>query len=105
VNNLVTAFIDAGARSVVSTLWDLEDHATTQLMTDFYANLKDDTMADALRMAQIGLLRNGFGPFYWASFEMVGDPDSRLFARPPLAPTAQALHGQVSLHETGKRPL
>jgi CHAT domain-containing protein len=89
VNNLVTAFIDAGARSVVSTLWDLEDHATTELMTDFYANLKDETKAEALRKAQLVLLKEGFGPFYWASFEIVGDPDSHLFIESPNSPNAK----------------
>jgi CHAT domain-containing protein/tetratricopeptide (TPR) repeat protein len=105
VNNIVTAFIDAGARSVVSTLWDLEDHVTTRLMTDFYANLKDDTKAEALRKAQVALLRNGFGPFYWASFEIVGDPDSRLFPQTPFPPAAQALHGQAGFRGKGQRPL
>jgi CHAT domain-containing protein len=105
VNNIVTAFIDAGARSVVSTLWDLEDHATTRLMIDFYVNLKDDTKADALRKAQIGLLRNGFGPFYWASFELVGDPDSRLFPQAPFPPAAQALQGHAGFRGKGGRPL
>lgn len=57
INNLVTAFIDGGARSVVSTLWELEDHSTTRLMTNFYANLKTESKAQALRDAQIELLR------------------------------------------------
>jgi CHAT domain-containing protein len=79
VNNLVTAFIDGGARSVVSTLWELEDHSTTRLMTNFYANLKTESKAQALRDAQIELLRAGFSPYFWASFELVGDPDNLLF--------------------------
>lgn len=33
--NIVNAFIEAGAQSVVSTLWELEDHATAHFMTDF----------------------------------------------------------------------
>ena len=105
VNNLVTAFIDAGAHSVVSTLWELEDHTTTQLMTDFYANLKDDTKAEALRKAQLGLLKKGFGPFYWASFEMVGDPDSRLFGEPPFSPSAQGSNRQGTRQHSRKLSL
>ncbi len=35
VDNIVNAFIEAGAQSVVSTLWDVEDHATAQLMISF----------------------------------------------------------------------
>jgi len=39
VANIVNAFIEAGSQSVVSTLWELEDHATTHLMTVFYEHL------------------------------------------------------------------
>ena len=37
VANLVNAFIEAGANSVVSTLWELEDHTTERLITTFYS--------------------------------------------------------------------
>ena len=39
VVNLVNAFIEAGADTVVSTLWELEDHSTQHLMTTFYSQL------------------------------------------------------------------
>src|SRR5579863_7953044 len=39
VANLVNAFVEAGADSVVSTLWELEDHSTEHLMTLFYSKL------------------------------------------------------------------
>ena len=39
VDNIVTAFIEAGADTVVSTLWDLEDHSTEHLMSVFYSQL------------------------------------------------------------------
>jgi CHAT domain-containing protein len=104
VNSLVTAFIDAGARSVVSTLWELEDHSTTRLMTNFYANLKTESKAQALRDAQIELLREGFSPYYWASFELVGEPDNLLFggSNPPLS--LHIAQRQNVLQMTGRRP-
>jgi CHAT domain-containing protein len=105
VNNLVTAFIDGGARSVVSTLWELEDHSTTRLMTNFYANLKTESKAHALRDAQIELLRAGFGPYFWASFELVGDPGNLLFGRVNPPSSSHVAQGQVMLQETGRRPL
>ena len=50
VENIVNAFIDAGAQSVVSTLWEVEDQATAQLMADFYANLgREEGKAEALQ--------------------------------------------------------
>jgi CHAT domain-containing protein len=39
VNNLSNAFLDAGAKSVVSSLWDVDDHATAELMIAFYTSL------------------------------------------------------------------
>jgi CHAT domain-containing protein len=41
VANIVNAFVEAGAQTVLSTLWELEDHATAHLMTVFYEHLDD----------------------------------------------------------------
>ncbi len=74
VVNLVNAFIGAGADSVVSTLWELADQPTSKLMKDFYAGLAaHDRKVDALRAAQLELLNEGLPPYYWASFQLVGD--------------------------------
>lgn len=79
VNNLVNAFIEAGAKSVVSTLWETEDHATTQLMQVFYKHLAlDEEKADSLRQAKIEMLNSGVSPYYWAGFEFVGEPHGTL---------------------------
>ena len=75
VANLVNAFIEAGASSVVSTLWDVEDRSTEKLMTDFYDNLAEHKpKSTALRQAQLDLMAKGFSPYYWASFQLVGEP-------------------------------
>ena len=79
VANLVNAFIEAGADSVVSTLWELEDHTTERLMTMFYSQLaRQDRKVDALRVAQLDLLNQGLPPYFWASVQIVGDPDGTL---------------------------
>jgi CHAT domain-containing protein len=79
VADLGNAFIEAGAESVVSTLWELEDQSTTQLMTNFYQNLSaHQSKANALRAAQLGLMRAGLPPYYWASFQVVGEPSGAL---------------------------
>jgi CHAT domain-containing protein len=79
VANLVNAFIEAGAESVVSTLWELDDRTTEQLMTTFYHGLASgQSKASALNDAQRGLLHAGFAPYYWASFEMAGDSSGAL---------------------------
>ena len=80
VANIVNAFIEAGAQSVVSTLWELEDHSTAQLMIDFYQRLgRGEGKAEALREAQLDLLKSGDPPYFWAGFELDGEPNAALF--------------------------
>ena len=90
---LQRAFLYAGADSVVSSLWNVADHATRDLMVAFHEQLTGGQSIDeALRSAQLGLL-NGGGetgflswlfsdggaeadyshPYYWAAFELAGD--------------------------------
>jgi CHAT domain-containing protein len=59
VFGLQRAFHLAGARTVVASLWQVDDRATQQLMTRFYANLwkKDLPQLEAFRQAQLALLR------------------------------------------------
>jgi CHAT domain-containing protein len=75
VNNLVNAFIEAGADTVVSTLWEIEDQSTEYLMSDFYSKLAlHERKVDALRSAQLDLLNQGYPPYFWAGVQIVGDP-------------------------------
>jgi len=75
VADLGHAFIEAGAETVVSALWDLNDQTTEQLMTAFYTNLaRGHGKATALQQAQLDIMRTGLSPYYWASFEVIGDP-------------------------------
>jgi CHAT domain-containing protein len=83
IANIVNAFIEAGAQSVVSTLWEMEDHSTAQLMIDFYQHLSlREPKAEALRDAQLQLLKSGDPPYFWAGFELAGEPNATLFADP-----------------------
>ncbi|MBD2088929.1 CHAT domain-containing protein [Microcoleus sp. FACHB-1515] len=69
--------IQAGVRSALASLWFIDDAATAQLATEFYANLQNPNMsrADALRAAQISLLENRqtANPAYWAPFILIGN--------------------------------
>jgi|GEM_PF-1539191 len=79
VANLVNAFIEAGADSVVSTLWELEDQTTAHVMKQFYSHLaRHERKVDALRAAMVELRDEGLPPYYWASFQVVGDPNGTL---------------------------
>jgi CHAT domain-containing protein/Tfp pilus assembly protein PilF len=77
VMGLTRAFLHAGARRVLVSLWPVEDRATADLMRLFYAGLFQDglTPAAALRQAQDNLRRqpNRQAPHYWAGFVLQGD--------------------------------
>jgi CHAT domain-containing protein/Tfp pilus assembly protein PilF len=95
---LSRAFIHAGAPSVLASLWKVSDDSTIQLMRKFYQNLQSMPKAEALRKAQLDLMKSrirftverGVGitqsvdynpgidincshPFFWAPFILVGD--------------------------------
>ncbi len=79
IANLGNAFIEAGAESVVSSRWDLDDNTTERLMTRFYKKLADhESKSKALRDAQLSLLNEGVPPYYWAGLDMSGDPSGEL---------------------------
>ncbi len=71
--------VRAGARSTVATLWSVNDEATAEFMGQFYQELakKQVTKAEALRQAQLTLLKSGYGlyrhPFYWAPYVLLGN--------------------------------
>lgn len=56
---LTRAFIYAGTPSVVASLWKVEDSSTAALMASFYRNLKTMTKVEALRQAQLEMIRGG----------------------------------------------
>ena len=54
---LTRAFIYGGTPSVVASLWNVEDSSTAALMASFYKNLKTMSKVEALRQAQLNLIR------------------------------------------------
>jgi CHAT domain-containing protein len=70
-------FMYAGAASVVSSLWKVDDEVTAELMKHFYANMLQRGMppAAALRAAQntIRAQPQWRSPYYWAAFTFQGD--------------------------------
>lgn len=75
VVGLARGFLYAGSRSIVASLWKVEDRATSLLMTRFYENLKTRNKRDALREAQLATRRQHPHPFYWAAFQLTGLAD------------------------------
>ena len=77
LEGLSRAFFFAGARSVVGSLWSVEDRETSLLMEKFYGNLirEKQAPAEALRRAQLATASaaSTSAPYYWAGFTVQGD--------------------------------
>jgi CHAT domain-containing protein len=106
VFGLQRAFQLSGARTVVASLWSVNDTVTQRLMDRFYDNLWSKGMVrlEALRQAQLGILftdedgqRERTHPSLWAGWVLSGAPGDltqagAAFAEPesPLAPAPAA---------------
>jgi tetratricopeptide (TPR) repeat protein len=76
VQGLAHAFLMAGARVVVATLWPVDDDQTAVFMAHFYAHLAaGETIGSALAAARAELRAEPLTahPFAWAGFVLVGD--------------------------------
>jgi CHAT domain-containing protein len=69
VVGLVRGFLYAGANSIVASLWQVDDSATSEIMVRFYENLERADKRDALRRAQLEVFDEKPHPFYWAAFQ------------------------------------
>jgi CHAT domain-containing protein len=81
---LTSAFLFAGAQSVVASLWPVYDRSTSIFMKAFYLGLRDNQpVSEALRAARERVIRATGGddfndgslaaPFLWGAFVAVGD--------------------------------
>jgi CHAT domain-containing protein len=74
VENLARAFQIAGARTVLMSLWSVDDASTSSLMIRFYSHLKEGkTKDEALQMAEREIRGQWSHPYYWAPFTLSGD--------------------------------
>jgi CHAT domain-containing protein len=83
IASLERAFLLAGAKSVIASLWPADDTFTIALMKRMYGHLSAGAdKGAALRQAKLDLLKE-FGdqarPVYWAGFTLVGDGSTAVF--------------------------
>ena len=72
VVGLTRGFLYAGSRSIVASLWSVDDNATATLMQAFYRNLASMDKREALRQAQIKARQAFPHPFFCAAFQLTG---------------------------------
>ena len=69
--------VKAGARSALATLWYINDQASSELVAEFYRQLKKPGMSrgKALQLAQLKLLNDPRykHPCYWAPFLLINN--------------------------------
>ncbi|MHB8579860.1 MAG: CHAT domain-containing protein [Ignavibacteriaceae bacterium] len=72
---MTKAFYEAGAKSVVVSLWMVDDKYTSNFMGLFYSNLsKGMNKSEALRQAKISFIHNySANPYYWGAFVLSGN--------------------------------
>lgn len=79
--SLTRAFINSGAKSVVSTLWDVNEKSSSEIISQFYNNLNSkQSKSVALRSAKreyLELYKNTSqaSPYYWSSIILTGNDD------------------------------
>ena len=71
---LAQAFLFAGARDVVATLWRIDDEGAAEFAGRFYKSLRSASPAEALAQAQRSLIHDPrySSPYYWAAYTVSG---------------------------------
>ena len=83
--SLARAYFQAGAKSVIASLWAVNDESTARIMIDFYKYLgKGKRKDEALQQAKLDYLAWADPayqhPYYWAGFIAIGDMSPLTFA-------------------------
>ena len=75
VVEIARAFLGSGARSVLVSLWAIQDKATEQFMSRFYEHLvRGESASESLHQAMKWMRGNGFSDVrQWAPFMLIGD--------------------------------
>lgn len=81
IEGLNRAFFFAGTSSVLMSLWQVNDQATSQLMERFYSHLKSSkSITGSIRKTKLELIQDKTlsHPYYWAGFIVIGNADSNI---------------------------
>jgi CHAT domain-containing protein len=84
--SLARGFLFAGSRSVVMSMWAVEDFSSSAVIKSFYRNMRiGQTKSSALREARLKFLRTAdqerSHPYYWSTLVIYGDDTPLWFNR------------------------
>ncbi len=84
--SLARGFLFAGSRSVVMSMWAVEDFSSSAVIKSFYRNMRSgQTKSSALRNARLRFLRTAdqerSHPYYWSTLVIYGDDTPLWFNR------------------------
>lgn len=76
--SLARGFIYSGSQSVIMSLWEIEDRSGTEIVKEFYRNLKrGDSKSNALRRARVRYMKDAdqlrSHPYFWSSLVVYGN--------------------------------
>lgn len=78
VMSLARGFFYSGSKSVISSLWNINDKASSEIISKFYKNLSSGvSKSNALREAKLSYLKeknlSDASPYYWAPMILIGN--------------------------------
>ena len=87
VHSMATSFFQSGAKSVMSSLWKVNDAISSHITDMFYIKLSEGKFKDeALRDAKLYYLKNAdplyMHPYYWAAYILTGDNSKLTWSKP-----------------------
>jgi CHAT domain-containing protein/tetratricopeptide (TPR) repeat protein len=85
VEGLARAFFCAGARTVLASLWNVNDESASRFMVAYYRYLTlGKTKQEALRLTKLAISRaRDSRPYYWAAFVLIGEGAARIALHRP----------------------
>ena len=85
---MTKAFFDAGTKSIIVSLWEVNDKYTSKLMTIFYQKLSEGyDKSEALRLAKVEFIKKySPNPYFWAAFVLSGNTSKLKLESPSSFP-------------------
>jgi len=110
VMSLSRSFLEAGAASVVHTLWPVEDAKSRDIMVGFYRELKKgNSKSRALSNVKEQYLQEQppfyTHPYYWAAFQLSGDTSALYINKKKAGAAGLALFAFLILGYLRRRSL